>query len=374
MSLSPMLSRRVRSPRPAAVATAALTLGVLLAGCGGGDKPDVTGDAGSGPATTVEGGAGPGGSAAPLGPAPSSDVPPDTSGADLTPDQLAGVTDAYLRFVAIADRAGLGDPEAGRALEAIADRGAIDVVDNARRANEQLKPDGAATSGRVSTANMATITGNPQAVVIADCLATSADRDVLSLTSLQFVDQLTTLRLDGDAWKVARVEVRNDGTLGSGRATSCAPLADRQRLTTSVTELMKALDELWTDPAQPTPPAVTDHVDPSFVEVITADQSAAAAAGQYLDAPAEHQVSVLGSDLTASGPAWVVGVCSLYPEGLTPLSTATGQPSGPAILAPGTAVYREFGVRSETGSSGAVVDRIYEGRRIDPASDCGDRS
>ena len=373
MSLSPILPHRTRRRRPMAVAAATLSLAALLAGCGG-DKPGITGGAGGGPATSAEDGASPAGPAAPLGPAPSSDVPPDTSGADLTPEQLAGVTDAYLRFVAIADRAGLGDPEAGRALTAIADQGAIDVVDNARRANEQLKPDGAATSGRVSTANMATITGTAEAVVIADCLATSADRDVLSLTSLQYVDQLTTLRLDGDTWKVARVEVRNDGTLGSGRATSCAPLADRQRLTISMTELMKALDQLWTDPAQQPPPAVTDHVDTDFVDALTAGQSQAAAAGQYLDAPAEHQVSVLGSDLTASGPAWVVGVCTRYPEGLTPLSTATGQPAGPAILAPGTAVYREFGVRSETGSGGAVVDRVYEGRRVDTASDCGDRS
>ncbi len=365
----------MRSPRIPALAATALSLLALLAGCGGGDKADITGGTGGpagGPATTAEGGslAGP---AAPLGPAPSSAVPPDTSGAELTAEQLAGVTDTYLRFLAIADRAGLGDPEAGRALTSLADQGVIDVVDNARRANEQLRPDGATTTARLTTANMATITGDPGAVVIADCLATSADREVLSLTSLQFVDQITTLRLDGDTWKVARVEVRNDGTLGSGRTTSCAPLADRQRLTTTVTDLMQALDQLWTDPSQPTPAAVTDHVDTAFVDAITAGQSEAATAGQYLDAPAQHQVSVLGSDLMASGPAWVVGVCTLYPEGLTPRSKATGQPAGPAILAPGAAVYREFGVRSETGDSGTVVDRVYEGRRVDTASTCGER-
>lgn len=372
-----MSLRTTRFRRPALAATA-LSLLVLLAGCGGGDdEADITGDTGAGPATTGEGGAGAlAGPAAPLGPAPSSDVPPDTSGAELTPEQLAGVTDTYLRFVAIADRAGLGDPEAGRALVALADQGVIDTVDNARRANEQLRPDGATTTARVSTANMATITGTPEAVVIADCLATSADRAVLSLTSLQFVDQITTLRLDGDTWKVARVEVRNDGTLGSGLTTGCAPLADRQRVTTTVTELMTALDQLWTDPSQPTPPAVTDHVDTAFVDALTAGQAEAAAAGQYLDAPAEHQVSVLGSDLTASGRAWVVGVCTLYPEGLTPRAQATGQPAGPAILAPGTAVYREFGVRSEAGDggSGALVDRVYDGRRVDTASTCGSRS
>lgn len=367
----------LRTPRfrpPALAATAALSLVVLLAGCGGGDEPDITGDTGGGAAATAQGGTGPSGPAAPLGPAPSSDVPPDTSGAELTPEQLAGVTDTYLRFVAIADRAELGDPEAGRALVALADQGVIDTVDNARRANEQLRPEGAATTARVSTANMATITGTPEAVVIADCRATSADREVLSLTSLQFVDQITTLRLDGDTWKVARVEVRNDGTLGSGLTTGCAPLADRQRVTSAVTELMTALDQLWTDPAQPTPPAVTDHVDATFVDALTSGQAEAAAAGQYLDAPAEHQVSVLGSDLTASGRAWVVGVCTLYPEGLTPLARATGQPAGPAILAPGAAVYREFGVRSEAGDGGAVADRVYEGRRVDTASTCGGRS
>ncbi len=354
-------------------AAVALTLPLILSGCGG-HRSDVTGGpvepgapAGGGSGTSA-------GPAVPLGPAPSSDLPPDTSGAQLTVEQLTGVTDAYLRFVAMADRAAVGDPDAARALAGAADQGVVDLVDNQRRNNEQLKADDVGTQARTSTSNMATITGTPDAVVIADCLSTESDRDVLYLRSLQFVDQITTLRLDGDAWTVARVEIRNDGTLGSGQTTGCATLADRQRITTSITGLMTALDELWADPAQAAPAAVADHVDPTVVDELTAGQAEAVAAGTYLASPAQHRVSVLGTDLVASGRAYVVGVCTLYPEGLTPLSKATGQAAGPALAAPGTAVYREFGVHSTPGEGGVLVDKVFEGRRADTASDCWTRS
>ena len=284
------------------------------------------------------------------------------------------MTDAYLRFVTMADRAAVGDPEAGRALAQAADPGVVDLVDNQRRKNEQLKADDVGTQARASTSNMATITGTPEAVVIADCLSTESDRDVLYLRSLQFVDQITTLRLDGDTWTVARVEIRNDGTLESGQTTGCATQADSQRLTTSIGGLMTALDELWADPSQSTPAAVTDHVDPTVVEDLTAGQAKAAADGTYLASPAQHRVSVLGTDLVAGGRAYVVGVCTLYPEGLTSRSKATGQATGPALAAPGTAVYREFGVHSAPDEGGALVDKVFEGRRADTASDCWTRS
>jgi hypothetical protein len=309
---------------------------------------------------------------APIGPAAVSPVAPDTSGARLSPDELRSVTDFYLQFVTAADRAQLGDEAAGQALGGLADQGVLDQVDTARRSNEQLRGADAATLQRISTSNPATISGGPDAVVIADCVEAEEDRQVLNLHTVQFIDQLTTLSQSGTGWKVTRLEVRNDGTPGSGQVVGCVTEADRRRLVDSVGTLMRAIDIQWADPGQTPAPELTRHLDGELVTELNSQMQSAQSEGVYATAPAEHTVTVLGTDILAGGRSYVVGVCSSYPQGLTLLSKATGQPAaGEATLEPGAHLYREIAVEAVADPTGGFLDKAYDTRRIDTKSNCG---
>lgn len=345
----------VRLPLATMARLGALTMLLsAVAACGGGSSPVFDQSA---PGSTI---------------VSSNTLAADTTKSALSPEQLTQVTDAYHQFLTTYDLARIGDPQATTELRSLATTDVVAQVDAWKAHNDQLSAQRLGTISVTSVPNIAAVSGAADSVVVTDCVEEQAARQALNLHTVNFVDQVTHLNPVNGGWQVDKLQVRNDGTLGSGQLLGCVPTYHRDRLTSSMNSFMTALEGTMAKPDKGLSPEFKGLVEDSVVPELDTALKQQVADGWYISAPTEHKIDVLGSDLTSGGTAFVVAVCTTYPEGGALRSLAddkvlADQPAGQ----PGQKIYQEFKVRATKGPDGTYHDKVFDLQRRQAKSGCG---
>jgi hypothetical protein len=219
--------------------------------------------------------------------------------------------------------------------------------------------------------NVVKLAGTPDALVVSDCVELRAQ----SGSGVRYVDQDVTLARAADTWSVTSVVVNNDGRPQSGLSLGCIPRHHGERVEASVQTLFDGIVSDYRKPAERLSDEVLgllgDPLRPVVIEVF--DQQAAE--GLYRDAREENFYEALGSDPTAGGTSFIVGVCSLLPEGRFARSVETGEiVESTWLFQPGDVMYTTVMVASTADGNGGFRDTITNFGDLEYPSDCWDRA
>lgn len=294
---------------------------------------------------------------------------------ELADEELVDVLVFYQDFLGLTDRARFGDGDATDAVSAVADGSVLAQLDAWQAENEAFTEEEVGVTAMASLANVATISGDDDALILNDCTEVAEGRQILDLTTVTFVDQLVFLSLVDGEWTVTGIEVRNDGALTSG-TTGCAPAYHVERIEASTESLLTSIANAYAKPELGLTPDLAGRLDEPMVAQYEQGLSFVADEGVYLDAPETYEVEVLGSDSDRGNRVFRVGVCTTLPEGQPWRSVETDElvDDGPTTVEPGGSVYQEYFMRAVPLGDGRYEDRLFALGRQLPDADCGGSS
>lgn len=232
----------------------------------------------------------------------------DTTGAELTADQVDSIFIAYDDFLYGADAVWLaGEPGApGLAQAGLVDFQLVEYQESIATEIGELRD-------VFSSSNIEKISGSAEAgVVVEDCMESSVT-NALYIVSPDFVRQNVTLAATDDGWTVVAVDIIHDGQLTSLDEPGCVPAIYAEQAEIVTSEFLRLEAELAAQPDGDVP-ALRDVTTPEFYEVVRSN--AAASESDRVSAGTERIVlDTLGSSPLAGPRTLYVGVCRTAGDG-----------------------------------------------------------